>query len=153
MKVFLLHKDQDFQVKPQLRDEIFDAMLSSNLYAIRNVRRNRERPPKTTTAPAPASDDDALTQDLELDTLWSAMAAGDEFLFETAKRGVLSSLSDPEAIVLSPAGARRLPRAAARSSGRSTTSRSKRSRTSARPVGGYGTATGPTRSCTARFRC
>ena len=98
MKVFLLHKDQDFQVKPQLRDEIFDAMLSSNLYAIRNVRRNRERPPKTTTAPAPASDDDALTQDLELDTLWSAMAAGDEFLFETAKRGVLSSLSDPEAI-------------------------------------------------------
>ena len=27
-----------------------------------------------------------LTQDLELQTLWNTMAAGDEFLFEMAKR-------------------------------------------------------------------
>ena len=40
-----------------------------------------------------------LTQDLELQTLWNAMAAGDEFLFEMAKRAVLSSLTDPDAIV------------------------------------------------------
>jgi hypothetical protein len=40
-----------------------------------------------------------LTQDLELETLWAAMAGGDEFLFEVAKRAVLSSLADPDAIV------------------------------------------------------
>jgi len=41
----------------------------------------------------------ALTQDLELNTLCGAMAAGDAVLFELAKRGVLCSLQDPEAIV------------------------------------------------------
>jgi Enolase, C-terminal TIM barrel domain len=40
-----------------------------------------------------------LTQDLELRTPWNAMAAGDEFLFEMAKRAVLSSLADADAIV------------------------------------------------------
>ena len=39
MKVFLLHRDQDFDVKPELRDAIFDAMLSGNMYALTNVRR------------------------------------------------------------------------------------------------------------------
>ena len=43
--------------------------------------------------------DAVLTQDLELQTLWNAMAAGDEFLFEVAKRAILSSLTDPAAIV------------------------------------------------------
>ena len=37
----------------------------------------------------------ALTQDLELDTLWSAMAADDKFVFEVAKRALLQSLRDP----------------------------------------------------------
>ncbi len=41
----------------------------------------------------------ALTQDLELNTLLDAMALGDKFLFEVAKRAVLTSLDDPEAIV------------------------------------------------------
>jgi DNA mismatch repair ATPase MutS len=41
----------------------------------------------------------ALTQDLELNTLFAAMAAGDPFLLEVAKRALLSSLADPEAIV------------------------------------------------------
>jgi DNA mismatch repair ATPase MutS len=40
----------------------------------------------------------ALTQDLELNTLFDAMAGGDQFLYEVAKRAVLSSLTDPEAI-------------------------------------------------------
>jgi adenylylsulfate kinase-like enzyme len=40
----------------------------------------------------------ALTQDLELNTLFGAMAAGDAFLFEVAKRAVLTGLTDPEAI-------------------------------------------------------
>jgi DNA mismatch repair ATPase MutS len=39
-----------------------------------------------------------LTQDLELNTLFDAMARGDEFLFETAKQAVLSSLDTPEEI-------------------------------------------------------
>jgi DNA mismatch repair ATPase MutS len=41
----------------------------------------------------------ALTQDLELDTLFNAMALGDQFLFDVAKRAVLCSLADPEAIL------------------------------------------------------
>jgi DNA mismatch repair ATPase MutS len=41
----------------------------------------------------------ALTQDLELETLLEAMAAGDEFLLDVARKAVLSSLDDPEAIV------------------------------------------------------
>jgi DNA mismatch repair ATPase MutS len=39
-----------------------------------------------------------LTQDLELDTLFNAMALGDPFLFEAAKKVVLSSLTDLETI-------------------------------------------------------
>ena len=45
------------------------------------------------------ANEDALTRDLELDTLFGAMAAGDAFLFELAKRAVLCSLDDPQAIV------------------------------------------------------
>lgn len=40
----------------------------------------------------------ALTQDLELDTLFGAMAAGDAFLFDVAKKAVLTSLPEPDAI-------------------------------------------------------
>lgn len=36
----------------------------------------------------------ALTQDLELNTLFRAMAGGDEFLFQVAKQAVLSGLQD-----------------------------------------------------------
>jgi DNA mismatch repair ATPase MutS len=99
MKVFLLHRDQDFDVKPELRDAIFDAMLSGNPFAVTGVKRNLERARNSSSIAAPPGSDDVLTQDLELNTLWNTMAAGDEFLFETAKRVVLSSLSDPEAIV------------------------------------------------------
>jgi DNA mismatch repair ATPase MutS len=41
----------------------------------------------------------ALTQDLELNMLCNAMALGDAFLFDVVKRALLSSLTDPEAIV------------------------------------------------------
>ncbi|HVB23846.1 MAG TPA: hypothetical protein VNG51_18055 [Ktedonobacteraceae bacterium] len=40
----------------------------------------------------------ALTQDLELNTLFNAMALGDKFLFEVAKKAVLSSLNDLDTI-------------------------------------------------------
>ena len=99
MKVFLLHKNQDFAVRPELRDAIFDAMLSGDLSAINGVRLNLGRKREPAPVLAPTGNDAVLTQDLELETLWNAMADGDEFLFETAKRAVLSSLTDPDAIV------------------------------------------------------
>jgi hypothetical protein len=40
-----------------------------------------------------------LIQDLELNTLFNAMAAGDKFLFAVANKAVLSSLVQPEAIL------------------------------------------------------
>ncbi len=48
--------------------------------------------------PLPANEADLL-QDLELPTLLEAMAGGDRFLFDVAKQAVLSSLTDPEAII------------------------------------------------------
>jgi DNA mismatch repair ATPase MutS len=99
VKVFLLHRNQDFAVKPELRDAIFGAMESGDLFAITNARRNLERAPGSGSIPAPPESVGLLTQDLELETLWNTMAGGDEFLFEMAKRGVLSSLSDPDAVV------------------------------------------------------
>lgn len=103
MKVFLLHRDRDFQVKPELYDPIFDVMVSysGNPFAVQNAKRNRDREREKNPGlyDSTPSSDGVLTQDLELTTLWDAMAAGDEFLFEMAKRGTLSSLSDPDSIV------------------------------------------------------
>ena len=99
MKVFLLHRDQDFAIKAELRDVIFDAMVSGDPFAITSVRRDLARKQRDGSLLAPTGNDAVLTQDLELDTLWNAMAAGDEFLFEMAKRAVLSSLTDLDAIV------------------------------------------------------
>jgi DNA mismatch repair ATPase MutS len=94
MKVFLLHRDHDFEVKPALHDDILGAMVSGHPFALTGLRRNAEQ-----KATAPPTSDDVLTQDLELRTLWNAMADGDEFLFEMARRALLSSLTDPDAIV------------------------------------------------------
>ena len=44
------------------------------------------------------SNEQAMTQDLELNTLFNAMAIGDKFLFEVAKKAVLSGLSDLDTI-------------------------------------------------------
>jgi DNA mismatch repair ATPase MutS len=41
----------------------------------------------------------ALVQDLELNTLFNAMGLEDQLLFETAKKALLSSVSDPDAIL------------------------------------------------------
>lgn len=48
-------------------------------------------------APLPANEQD-LRADLELDTLLRAMASGDTFLFEVARRSVLTPLQHPEEI-------------------------------------------------------
>lgn len=42
---------------------------------------------------------DALTQDLELNTVFEAMALGDKYLFKVAQQAVLSSLHTPESIL------------------------------------------------------
>jgi ABC-type histidine transport system ATPase subunit len=63
MKVFLMHRDEDFALEVEL--PVHEA---------------------------------ALTQDLELDTVCSAMAAGDPLLYEVARRALLCSLREPEAI-------------------------------------------------------
>jgi hypothetical protein len=43
--------------------------------------------------------EEALSQDLELDRLCQAMALGDPLVFEVAKRALLTSLTDPDAIL------------------------------------------------------
>lgn len=58
------------------------------MYQDRDV--DQERPPRPGAA--------ALTQDLELDTLFGAMARGDRFLFEVARAAVLASQDDPAVI-------------------------------------------------------
>ena len=40
------------------------------------------------------SNEQALIQDLELNTLFDSMAAGDKFLFEVAKKTVLTGLNN-----------------------------------------------------------
>ena len=98
MKVFLLHRDQDFAVTPAMRDAVFEAMLSANRFTLTKVRRELagQRGTAGTDSPSP---EDVLAQDLELGTLWAAMAGGDEFVYETAKRVALSSIQDPQAIL------------------------------------------------------
>ncbi len=59
------------------------------MYRNRDFDLKRELPPN----------EEALTQDLELDTLFGAMALRDDFLFKVARRALLSSLSDPDDIV------------------------------------------------------
>ena len=114
-------------------------------------RRRQARPSSRGSAARRRASDDMLAQDLELDTLWRAMAAGDEFLFETARRAVLSSLTRARGDRVSPGGARATASRSRRWSGRSTSSRSRRSRTNGRPVC-HGTPTGPTRSFAGRCR-
>jgi hypothetical protein len=40
------------------------------------------------------SNEQALTKDMELNTLWNAMARGDEFVFEVARSAILSGLNN-----------------------------------------------------------
>lgn len=92
-----MHPDRDFQVLPELHDAVFEAMLRrGETYALTAAKRNRGA---GANDPVPSQRVAALAQDLELRTLWGAMAAGDEYLFEAVRRGVLSSLTDPAEIM------------------------------------------------------
>jgi hypothetical protein len=93
MRVLLMHRDRDLDVRPELRDAVFEAMVSGHVFGIANAKRNRRRG-EAADEPPPASVV-AVTQDLGLETLWDAMAAGDEYLWEAARRVMLSSVADP----------------------------------------------------------
>lgn len=56
----------------------------------------RDRDADLTQELPPGADD--LTRDLGLGALFQVMAAEDDFLFDMARRAVLSPLADPEAI-------------------------------------------------------
>ena len=58
------------------------------------MHRDRDFNPKQELPP----DEQALTQDLELNTLLRGMADGDQFLFNIARQAILTSLRDPEEI-------------------------------------------------------
>lgn len=86
MKTFLMFRDRDFDPQQLLR------------------RRERELRPHN---PDKALDlaqilpwnAQALIQDLSLDVLFSAMAAGDSYLFEVATVAALSGITDPDTIL------------------------------------------------------
>ena len=74
MKALLMYRDRDFDP---------DQLLRGAMYP---YRRDLERWRPTT------SHEQALIQDLELDTLLSTMASNDEFLLEVARKALLDGL-------------------------------------------------------------
>jgi DNA mismatch repair ATPase MutS len=86
MKAFLMYRDRDLDPAQLL------------------CRKDKERASKSADKDGILKrllpwNEGALTQDLGLDVLCSAMAGGDEFLFDVAKLAVLSSLTDVDTIL------------------------------------------------------
>jgi hypothetical protein len=79
MKAHLMFRDRDFELLEP----------PSHRY-----RRDAQPAPKV------LQNEDALAQDLELNTLFTAMAGGDAFLFEVARQAVLSSLRNERETIL-----------------------------------------------------
>ncbi len=95
-----MNPDRDVAFAPELHDAVLAAMTgtrSMNPAAIDKARREKAESDRRDERPPMPHED--LAEDLELGTVWSAMAAGDPFLFEAARRCVLSSIPDPEVIV------------------------------------------------------
>jgi hypothetical protein len=88
MKVHLMYRDRDFDLPPE---------LAASVPGTRGHQQQQEEEAALRRAlPRHA---DTLIQDLELDRLLDAMAAGDRFLLAVAKTAMFSSLTDPEEIV------------------------------------------------------
>jgi DNA mismatch repair ATPase MutS len=85
VKAFLMYRERDF-------DFAWDSK-EFRRYEVRQLR-TTEKP----TYPVPTITAD-LVQDLELNTLFAAMSAGDPFLLEVCKKAVLTSLTEPEEIL------------------------------------------------------
>jgi hypothetical protein len=93
VRVLLLHEDRDFQPKPELADEVFEAMSSGSVTEMDRVKHEYAR--RHPGAEPPLPDLEAMrVQDLELATVWNTMSGGDEFVYEMARRVVLSSSID-----------------------------------------------------------
>jgi len=86
MKAFLMYPDRDFD--PQ-------QLLSRRERELRRHSSDQSLELRLMLPPNEA----ALTQDLGLNILFNAMAAGDNFLFELAKVAVLSGVNDPQVIL------------------------------------------------------
>jgi DNA mismatch repair ATPase MutS len=86
MKAFLMHRDRDFD--PQ-------QLLARREKELRSHRSNEQGLELQQLLPW---NEAALRQDLGLDVVCSAMAAGDRFLFEVAQVAILSSLTDLDLI-------------------------------------------------------
>ncbi len=81
MRPLLMHPDRDFDSGPLPLDV---------MYGYRAARRPRQSPPH----------EQALIEDLELETLLNAMAGDDKFLFEVAREALLSGLLNDVETVL-----------------------------------------------------
>ncbi len=81
MKAWLLFRDRDFATPQELLVSEFD-------------RRRRGSQPGFDPHGELPWNAPALTQDLELNVLFNAMALGDEFLFEVAKKAVLGGMEN-----------------------------------------------------------
>jgi hypothetical protein len=88
MKAFLMYRDRDFDLKES---------SPQNGQPFRE-RRSWRTPPAATAEQVPAAVA-ALTQDLELETLFGAMASGDDFLLAVARKAVFENLHTPEEIL------------------------------------------------------
>ena len=84
MKALLMYKDRDFG---------YTQYGGRDLDEIRYLRHSNKPASEFSESTA------ALVQDLELEMLFRAMASGDPFLFEVAKKAVLSPLSDSQEII------------------------------------------------------
>jgi DNA mismatch repair ATPase MutS len=84
MKAFLMYGDRDFDSQQILAQREREQQRRSNGPDLRQML---------------PWNDAALVQDLGLNILFNAMAAGDKFLFEVAKVAVLSSVTDADTIL------------------------------------------------------
>ena len=96
MRVLLMHRDEDFEYRPELRDAIYDAMLSGDLLAIPNLRRNAERSGQPAPVLAPTGNDAVLTQDLELDPALTPWPRETLSCTSQPRRALLTGPSDPD---------------------------------------------------------
>jgi hypothetical protein len=82
MKVLLMHPDRDF--------DPYGSLLRDLAFRYRNAEKKPQLSPH----------EQALIQDLELDTIVTVMARMDEFLFEVARKALLSGLRNDRDTVL-----------------------------------------------------
>lgn len=94
MKVFLMYPDRDFDPSQNSKSKAQAPTRDQEVKKVLNMSRRRD----SDLHPKLPLHESTFIQDLELNILFNAMAQGDEFLFETARQAVLSSLDTSEEI-------------------------------------------------------